>query len=155
MKSEKMNRKKIVKDLEAGGNEYVISDGRVCFLSVNGYPVSLPENYYFKRKEELAKYFSGREEKDKKRLILENLGLLASPLPDREYTPKIEVVYQSNAVTVFKISGYSPDEDCKDIDHSQPFDIRENGNLNPWRTKRNYWISELAERVKKEIFGDN
>jgi hypothetical protein len=148
-----LNKKKILKDLDAG-KEYIISDERVYFLSVNGYAVSLPQTYYFKRKEELSKYFSDRNEGEKKRLILENLGLFASPLPEREYHPKTEIVYQSNAVTVFKFSDYPESEDCKDVHGFKELtDVRET-DMNPWRTERNDWLSELGKKIKREIFGD-
>jgi hypothetical protein len=157
MKIETMNRKKIIKGLEA--KEYITSDGKVYFLSANGYLVSLPENYYFKRKEELRKYFSDRDEKEQKRLVLENLSLFASPLPDKEYHPKVEVVYQSAFCTVVKISDYPPEEDDKDVMFKKSLtdargnvlsDIEENS-WNSAKEREDPRIEELCREVLRKL----
>jgi len=154
MSKKRTLREKVIQDLDAG-KEYVISGPRVYFLSINRYPVSLPKDYYFDRKRHLQEYFSKREEKEQKRLILENLSLYASPLPDKEYHPKMEVVYQSAFCTVVKFSDYPPSEDCKDIHSFKGLtDVRET-DINPWRTERNDWLWELAKKVKREIFGSD
>ena len=160
-------KKKVEKELKV--KEYWEHEGVVYFKSINENILWLPKNYYYERKQSLTEYFDKRTDLDpkkKERLILENLGMFAKQVPDKIYHPKFEVVYESNAVSVIKESNYSPEDDFKEIPQRYWKGLRDprTGELieeqeNPWRTKRNDWLSEFARKIRdklrKELTGND
>jgi hypothetical protein len=154
-----MNRKKIIRDLDAG-KEYVSSEGRIYFLSINKYPASLPEKYYVKRREELRKYFSDRDEKEQKRLVLENLSLLAVPLEKDYPIPKIEIYRYNLGGFTFVVKDYAADDpvwgDNTDIILRKSLRDARTGEVidlekDEWRTERNDWLTDFAIKVRDKL----
>jgi len=149
-------RHKIIGDLEAG-KEYIEYEGRIYFKSVSGV-ASLPKNAYFQRLNRLKNYFKDWEKPNEVgRLILENLAIGAIPIPDREYTRKVEIVYESAFVTVAKISDYPPEEDFTSPTIKELTSVRGEKLVDkesPWHTERNEWIFEYAKKIRDWLRGD-
>jgi hypothetical protein len=160
-----MNRKKIEKELQV--KEYYEHDNQIYFKSLNAYIVSLPKNRYFDRKRELTSYFSDRPEAEKKRLVLENLSLLAVPLPTKDYQkPKIEVFRHTCWATTIKVSDYDENDpqwgDNKDIMFKKSLtDARgnvlseiEQDSWNTARERENPLIMEYAYKILRWLRSD-
>jgi hypothetical protein len=142
-------------------------NGRIYFRNSYDVLVSLPSQYFLERLDSLKEYFIDREEPQRKKLIRENLSIFASPLEDKIYNPKLEVVYQSNAVTCVKYSGYSPKEDYQPINErvikslrgERLEDSKESEN-HFWNSayERTRWVTDYALKVRnklrKELVGD-
>jgi hypothetical protein len=109
-----MDRKKIVKDLDAG-KEYVEDENRIYFRTLNGYIVFLSKNQYFEKLRRLREYFEGREPNEAQRLIKENMSIGAIPIEEDLSNVKVTCVYQSGFATCFKIEGYPESWSDKDI----------------------------------------
>jgi hypothetical protein len=163
--TKKSLRDKIIQDLDAG-KEYVISGSRVYFLSINRYPVSLPKDYYFDRKRHLQEYFSNREEKDQKRLVLENLSIFATPLPEQHSKPKIEVYpHMLGRGLTLKVTQYDEDDpvwgDCKDFTLKKPTDPRDllreidKESWNTAKEREDSRIMDFARKIRDWLRGSN
>jgi hypothetical protein len=61
---------------------------------------------------------------------------------------KIETVYQSNAVTAWKISNYPPSLDYQDIDVKKLFSARGETLEDLKRQEKDSWLSEFALKVR-------
>jgi hypothetical protein len=160
------DKKKIEKNIEKSKAfpQFFKFNDNVYFLNSYGIVVSLPSHYFFERLSSLKEYFIDREEPQRKKLIRENLSLFASPLEDKEYFPKLEVVYQSNSVTCVKYSGYSPKEDYQEpnervIKSLRGETLNEEQNTS-WNTaysrSQRVWdfLKEYAKKLRKELSGD-
>jgi hypothetical protein len=149
-----MNRKKIVKDLDAG-KEYVEDSGRIYFKTLNGYIASLPKNYYFERLHRLQDYFRDREPSQAQKLIKENIGIGAIPLEEDLSQMKTEKVYESCFCEVWKFSNYPPSWDGRDVDprRTRSPSMRESDdwNTDPWRTERNDWVTDFALKIRDKL----
>jgi len=158
-------RQKILRDLET--KEYVTEGGRVFFLSISGYPVSHPQQYFFKKREELRRYFSSeyfsdKKEREREHLVLENLSLFASPLEKDDLSQmKAELVYQSAFCEVWKFSNYPQRYDG--VDFQVPRIGRElespRQEVSEWQTERNNWLTEftlkIRDKIRRELAGSD
>jgi hypothetical protein len=154
-------RKKIEQQLEV--KEYYEHDNRVYFKTLSGYIVSLPKTRYFERKRELTEYFNDRPEAEKNHLVLENLSLLAVPLPTKDYQkPKIEVFRHTCWATTIKVSDYDENDpqwgDDKDIMLKKSLtDAR--GNVlseieqESWNSasERTSWVTDFAIKIRDKL----
>lgn len=156
-------RKKIEKNIEKSKTfpQFFKYNNRIYFFNPYHVLVSLDSEIFMEKLSSLKEHFRDREEPERKRLIRENLSLFASPLEDTEYFPKLEVVYQSNAVTCVKYSGYSPKEDYQPINDrvikSLRGEVLSGESEDSWNTALSRsqklwdWLKSYYERLRKEI----
>lgn len=158
MTEENPLKKKIEKNIEKSKSfpQFYQYNYRIYFLNSYGVIVSLPSKEFLQKLDSLNSYFENRPEPEKKKLVRENLSMFASVMEDTEYFPKLEVMYESNAVTCVKYSGYSPKEDYQEINERVIKTLRgetlNNEEENSeWRTKRNDWLSEFARKIRDKL----
>jgi hypothetical protein len=140
---------------------------RVFFFNSNNILVSLDSDYFFERLSSLREHFKNREQKEKDRLIRENLSIFAVHFDLEEVTFKAEKVYESCFCEVWKFSNYPESWDFKDVEpktlrslRGEQLDNNKLENNNAWNSayERTRWLTEFAIKVRnklrKELVGD-
>lgn len=160
-------KKKIEKNIEKSKAfpQFYQYNFRIYFLNSYGVIVSLPSKEFLQKLDSLKRYFEDRPEPEKKKLIRENLSMFAKQIPEREYNKKVELVYDSAFVQVYKISNYPPSEDYTSPNIRELMSLRgekltEESESNLWNTayERTRWLTDFAikvrDKLRKELLGD-
>jgi hypothetical protein len=134
--------------------------GSVFWLSSIDTIVFLPEKEYFERRRNYIEFYQRQEDWSKispeaqENKIKWSMSFGAKDLQEHLDLSKmiIENVYQSNAVTCWKISNYPPSLDYQDIDVKKLLSARGETLEDLKRPQeRDHWISDFAEGIKKKL----
>lgn len=137
-------------------------EDRVYFLSLSGNVVSLQKDYYFERLHKLQDYFKDYEPLEARRLVKENLQLIAQPIPKEFKVPKIRYYHQTAFTTTIMYEGYD-ENDPRFGDNSSPTkreltsmrgESLEQLKKDSWNTAKERepsWFMEIALKVRDNL----